>query len=49
MTRALVLATRNAHKVHELRQILADVVDELGLEIVGAGRVPDAPDVAETG
>jgi XTP/dITP diphosphohydrolase len=42
-----VLATRNEHKVHELRQILADVVDELGLEIVSAAEV-DAPDVPET-
>ena len=40
-TRRLVLATRNEHKVHELRQILADLVDELGLEIV-------SPDVPET-
>jgi XTP/dITP diphosphohydrolase len=45
--RRLVLATRNEHKVHELRQILADVVDELGLEIVSAAEV-DAPDVPET-
>ena len=47
MTR-LVLATQNEHKVHELRQILADLVDELGLEIVGAADVPDAPDVVES-
>ena len=40
----VVLATRNEHKVHELRQILADLVDELGLEIVGAAEV-DGPDV----
>jgi XTP/dITP diphosphohydrolase len=45
--RRLVLATRNEHKVHELRQILAAVVDELGLEILGAAEV-DAPDVPET-
>jgi XTP/dITP diphosphohydrolase len=43
----LVLATRNEHKVHELRQILADLVDELGLEIVSAAEV-DGPDVPET-
>ncbi len=48
MTRRLVLATRNEHKVHELRQILAGLVDELGLEVVGAGDVEGAPDVAET-
>ncbi len=47
MTR-LVLATRNEHKVHELRQILGALVDELGLEVVGAADVPGAPDVAET-
>ncbi len=44
----LVLATRNEHKVHELRQILGTLVDELGLEIVGAAELPGAPDVAET-
>jgi XTP/dITP diphosphohydrolase len=44
----LVLATRNEHKVHELRQILADLVSELGLEVVGAAEVDGAPDVAET-
>jgi XTP/dITP diphosphohydrolase len=48
VTRRLVLATRNEHKVHELRQILADLVDELGLEVVGADDVAGAPDVAET-
>jgi XTP/dITP diphosphohydrolase len=45
--RRLVLATRNEHKVHELRQILADLVDELDLEIVSAADV-DGPDVPET-
>ncbi len=48
MTRRLVLATRNEHKVHELSQILADLVDELDLEVVGAGDVEGAPDVPET-
>ena len=48
MTRRLVLATRNEHKVHELRQILADLVGDLDLEIIGAGDVEGAPDVAET-
>ena len=48
MTRRLVLATRNEHKVHELQQILATLVDELGLEVVGAGDIEGAPDVAET-
>ena len=48
MTRRLVLATRNEHKVRELRQILADVVEELDLEIIGASDVDGAPDVPET-
>lgn len=48
MTRRLVLATRNEHKVRELRQILADVVRELDLEIIGASDVDGAPDVPET-
>ena len=47
MTR-LVLATRNEHKVHELRAILAGLTDELGLEVVGAADVAGAPDVPET-
>ncbi|MDQ2757764.1 MAG: RdgB/HAM1 family non-canonical purine NTP pyrophosphatase [Actinomycetota bacterium] len=46
--RTLVLATRNDHKVHELRQILGLLVDELGLEVVGAADVDGAPDVPET-
>jgi XTP/dITP diphosphohydrolase len=45
--RRLVLATRNEHKAHELRQILADLVAELDLEIVSAAEV-DGPDVPET-
>ncbi|MGA8047591.1 MAG: RdgB/HAM1 family non-canonical purine NTP pyrophosphatase [Dermatophilaceae bacterium] len=44
----VVLATTNEHKVHELRQILSDVVDGLGLEIVSAAEVEGLPDVAET-
>ena len=48
MTRRLVLATRNEHKVHELRQILSGLADELGLDVVGADDVEGAPDVAET-
>ncbi|MGL4745454.1 MAG: RdgB/HAM1 family non-canonical purine NTP pyrophosphatase [Dermatophilaceae bacterium] len=48
MTRRLVLATRNEHKVHELRQILADAVAELGLDMVGADDVVGAPAVPET-
>ncbi len=45
----VVLATRNEHKVAELREILADVCAELALEVVGAGDFPDAPDVVEDG
>ena len=48
MTR-VVLATRNEHKVEELRAILADVCEELGLEIVGATDFDGAPDVVEDG
>jgi XTP/dITP diphosphohydrolase len=48
MSRRLVLATRNEHKVHELGQILAGLVADLDLEIIGAGDVEGAPDVAET-
>jgi XTP/dITP diphosphohydrolase len=44
--RRVVLATRNAHKLGELRAILA----ELGVpvELVGVTDFPDVPDVAET-
>jgi XTP/dITP diphosphohydrolase len=48
VTRRLVLASRNEHKVHELRQILADLVDELDLQVVGAGDIDGAPEVPET-
>ncbi|MBC7561013.1 MAG: RdgB/HAM1 family non-canonical purine NTP pyrophosphatase [Dermatophilaceae bacterium] len=47
--RRIVLATRNGHKVRELQTILADLIDELDLEIVGLGEFPDLPDVVETG
>ena len=48
MSRRIVLATRNEHKVYELRQILAEVCSDLDLEIVGAGDFPEVEDVAET-
>lgn len=48
MTR-IVLATRNGHKVREVQTILADLITELDLEIVGMGEFPDVPDVVETG
>jgi XTP/dITP diphosphohydrolase len=47
--RRLVLATRNRHKVAELGQILADVLDRTGLELVGADTFADLPDVVESG
>ncbi|GFE24462.1 RdgB/HAM1 family non-canonical purine NTP pyrophosphatase [Streptomyces nigrescens] len=45
--RRLILATRNAGKVSELRAIL-DAAD-LGIELVGADAYPHIPDVKETG
>jgi XTP/dITP diphosphohydrolase len=47
--RRIVLATRNAHKVGELRAILGDLIGELDLEIVGMDEFPDVADVVETG
>jgi XTP/dITP diphosphohydrolase len=47
MTQRLVLATRNAHKVTELRAILADT--GLDVDLVGADAYPHIPDVKETG
>ncbi|MEU9113459.1 RdgB/HAM1 family non-canonical purine NTP pyrophosphatase [Streptomyces sp. NPDC048483] len=43
----LILATRNAGKITELRAILDAA--ELGVELVGADAYPDVPDVKETG
>lgn len=43
----LVLATRNAHKITELRAILADA--GLTAELLGADAFPEVPDVKETG
>ena len=45
----VVLATRNAHKVEELRAILSDVCTDLSLDIVGLDEFPAAPDVVEDG
>jgi XTP/dITP diphosphohydrolase len=42
----IVLATRNAHKVGELRAILADLGVEV--DLVGVTEYPRVPDVAET-
>lgn len=43
----VVLATKNAHKLVEMRRIL----DEAGvnIELIGTAEFPDLPDVAETG
>ncbi|MFF3545477.1 RdgB/HAM1 family non-canonical purine NTP pyrophosphatase [Streptomyces platensis] len=45
--RRLILATRNAGKVRELRAILEAA--DLDIELVGADAYPDVPDVKETG
>lgn len=49
MTTTVVLATRNHHKVEELRRILAAVEGELDIELVGTDQFPELPEVAETG
>jgi len=46
--RRVVLATRNSHKVGELRRILADV-GVSGIDLVSLADFSDVPDVAETG
>ena len=43
----VVLATRNKHKIDELRAILAATGVEV--ELLGLAEFPDLPDVAETG
>jgi XTP/dITP diphosphohydrolase len=47
VSRRVVLATRNAGKIAELRRILADA--GLDVELVGADAFAALPDVAETG
>lgn len=47
MSRRLVLATRNAHKVEELHRILAGA--GLDVDVVGIDAYPDVPEVVETG
>jgi XTP/dITP diphosphohydrolase len=47
VTERLVLATRNAHKVDELRRILEATGVEV--ELVGLDSFPDVPEVDETG
>lgn len=47
MTQKLVIASRNDHKIEEMRRIL----EQAGLdwELVGSDQFPDLPDVEETG
>ncbi len=47
--RSVVLATRNQHKVGELRDILADALGETGLDLIGIEDYPQADDVVESG
>ncbi len=47
MTAKVVLATRNAHKVDELRRILNEAGADV--ELVGVEALDDVPEVAETG
>ncbi len=45
MSRAIVFATKNAGKLRELRHLCGP----LGLEVLGLGELPNAPDVVEDG
>jgi XTP/dITP diphosphohydrolase len=47
MSRRIVLATRNDHKVVEMSRILADAGCDV--ELVGLSKFPEAPEPAETG
>ncbi|HEX5568513.1 MAG TPA: RdgB/HAM1 family non-canonical purine NTP pyrophosphatase [Streptomyces sp.] len=47
MSKRLILATRNAHKVAELKAVLSAA--GLTLDLVGADAYPEVPDVKETG
>jgi len=47
MSRQVVLATRNAHKLTELRRIFVDA--GVPVELVGVDRFAEVPDVPETG
>jgi XTP/dITP diphosphohydrolase len=47
MSRRIVLATRNDHKVAEMSRILADA--GCTIELIGLSAFPDAPEPAETG
>jgi XTP/dITP diphosphohydrolase len=47
MTQKLVIASRNNHKIEEMRRILAGA--GLDIELVGTAEFPDLPDVEESG
>ncbi|MGB3830176.1 MAG: non-canonical purine NTP pyrophosphatase [Ornithinimicrobium sp.] len=47
--RRLVLATRNEHKVDELRDILSDALARTALDLVGITDFPQAAEVVESG
>ncbi len=47
MSVRLVLASRNTHKIVEMRRILTEL--GLDIELVGTDQFPDLPDVDETG
>ena len=47
MSQRVVLASRNAHKVVEVRRILAEA--GLDIDLIGLDAFPNAPEVAETG
>jgi XTP/dITP diphosphohydrolase len=46
MTQKVVIASRNDHKIEEMRRILEQ--GGLDIELVGTGEFPDLPDVEET-
>ena len=46
MTQKVVIASRNDHKIEEMRRILEQ--GGLDIELVGTGEFPDLPDVKET-
>lgn len=48
MTRRVVLATHNEHKVHELQQILAGAAADLDLEVVSMTAYPEVGEIPET-
>lgn len=48
MTRRLVLATHNEHKVHELQQILAGAAADLHLEVASMAAFPEVGEIPET-